>query len=105
MKVVSKKRLMKQFGFFREFLKLPVFSVSGQELPMKQAVFNSRSAALPGVKSPAGAVVQSHVAPGEDLQGDRHPEEAGPSQRGQAGGGQGKKNYQYQKICLKIIYL
>lgn len=31
---------------------------------------------------------QSHAATGEDLQGGGHPEETGPSQRGEAGGGQ-----------------
>lgn len=32
-------------------------------------------------------VLESHAASGESLQGDRNPQEAGPSQRRQTGGG------------------
>lgn len=37
-------------------------------------------------------LTQSHDAPGEDLQRDRHPEEIGPSQCREAGGGQSAKS-------------
>lgn len=56
-------------------------SIIAVELLTNQSdVFNSRPAAFPGVKPAAGALLQSHDAPGESVQGDRHPEEAGPSQ-------------------------
>lgn len=67
-------------------------SIIAVEMPMKlcHVVFNSRPAAFPGVKPAAGAVLQGHVSPGESVQGDRHPEEAGPSQCCQTSGGQEK---------------
>lgn len=88
MKVVSKKKLMRQHGFLRRW-KIQT-SLSSRAFWLGSAT-NRISSLTCDFRPPAAAgirLTQSHAAVGEGLQRDRHPEETGPSQCREAGGGQ-----------------
>lgn len=99
---------MRQHGFLRRWKKQTAFwRVRFGRRSGRNGIFlpcDFRPPAATGIH-----FTQGHAAPGEDLQGDRHPEETGPSQRGEAGGGQSDESARsccvhLQCLPMKRIY-